>query len=148
MFWRAVWQSYAYVIENPATVCTVNNGVAVLNLPPPSANYVCDGDKMESGSMWLGIAGLMIIGILMSRSFKGSIIIGAPPPAPRHPEAMALAAISCDASQCRASLAWPTFGRLLREVLVTRMAQKLPRTERGFPYVTCHVLDVVYMSAQ
>jgi len=87
VFWLALWQSYAYVIDNPATVCTVNNGVAVLNLPPPSANYVCDGDKMESGSMWLGIAGLMIIGILMSRSFKGSIIIGAPPPAPRHTEA-------------------------------------------------------------
>ncbi|BDA45163.1 Adenine/guanine permease AZG1 [Coccomyxa sp. Obi] len=72
----AVKHEYAYVIDDPASVCTVSNGVAVLNLPPPSSNYACDGSKMESGSMWLGIAGLMLIGILMSRSFKGSIIIG------------------------------------------------------------------------
>ncbi len=65
------------MIDNPLTVCSVTNGVPVTNLPPPSSNYACVGDKMESGSMWLGIAGLMIIGILMSRSFKGSIVIGA-----------------------------------------------------------------------
>ena len=34
---------------------------------------------MQSGSMWLGLAGLMLVGILMSRSYKGSIIIGAAP---------------------------------------------------------------------
>ncbi|KAK9908098.1 hypothetical protein WJX75_002714 [Coccomyxa subellipsoidea] len=68
--------SFAYVIDDPLTVCTVSNGAPVTNLPPPSSNFFCDGDKMESGTMWLGIAGLVIIGILMSRSFKGSIIIG------------------------------------------------------------------------
>lgn len=67
------------MIDDPASVCTVANGVAVTNLPPPSSNYFCDGDKMESGSMWLGIAGLMLIAILMSRSFRGSIIIGVHP---------------------------------------------------------------------
>lgn len=67
------------MIDDPLTVCTVSNGAAVTNLPPPSSNFFCDGDKMESGTMWLGIAGLVIIGILMSRSFKGSIIIGEAP---------------------------------------------------------------------
>jgi xanthine/uracil/vitamin C permease (AzgA family) len=71
---------FTYVINNPAAVCEMSpSGAVVPNLPPPSANYECEGGKLQSGSMWLGVAGLMLTGILMSRSFKGSIIIGAPP---------------------------------------------------------------------
>jgi adenine/guanine/hypoxanthine permease len=31
---------------------------------------------MESGTVWLGLAGLLVMAVLMSRSFKGSIITG------------------------------------------------------------------------
>ena len=72
-------QVYSYVIEDPSSICSVSpHGLPVSNLPPASANFECDGGKMQSGSMWLGVAGLMLVGILMSRSYKGSIIIGAP----------------------------------------------------------------------
>lgn len=71
------------MIEDPNTVCSVSpTGQPKLNLPPASANFACDGGKMQSGSMWLGLAGLMLVGILMSRSYKGSIILGAAQGAP------------------------------------------------------------------
>ena len=69
---------FTYAIDNPNEVCHVSaSGAVVPNLPPPSSNYECIGGKLQSGSMWLGVAGLMLTGILMSRSFKGSIITGA-----------------------------------------------------------------------
>ena len=34
------------------------------------------GHKMESASVWLGIAGLVGIAVLMSRSFRGSVFVG------------------------------------------------------------------------
>lgn len=41
-----------------------------------SASYACMGHKMESASVWLGIAGLIGIAVLMSRSFRGSVFVG------------------------------------------------------------------------
>jgi xanthine/uracil/vitamin C permease (AzgA family) len=87
------------VIADPDAVCNVSaNGHVSTNLPPPSANYECVGDKLHSGSMWLGISGLILTGLLMSRSFKGSIILGARPrsskpfisPSPTTPEPQTL----------------------------------------------------------
>ena len=41
-----------------------------------STSYACLGHKMESATVWLGIAGLITIAILMSRSFRGSVFMG------------------------------------------------------------------------
>ena len=36
----------------------------------PSTNYACDTNKMEAGSLWLGLSGLAIIAVLMQRNVK------------------------------------------------------------------------------
>ncbi|KAK9837377.1 hypothetical protein WJX84_003189 [Apatococcus fuscideae] len=41
-----------------------------------STAYYCDGQKMHSATTWLGISGLIIMCVLMSRGFKGSVIVG------------------------------------------------------------------------
>ena len=69
-------QSSVYVVDDPGSVCTVVDGVVKTELPPASINFACTDGKMHNASTWLGIAGLMLMGILMSRSFKGSIITG------------------------------------------------------------------------
>ena len=69
-------QSSVYVVDDPSSVCTVVDGVVKTELPPASINFACTDGKMHNASTWLGIAGLMLMGILMSRSFKGSIITG------------------------------------------------------------------------
>ena len=73
--WRV--QTSVYVIDDPDGVCSVGvDGSAKTTLPPASINFACSGGKMDNVSTWLGVAGLMLMGILMSRSFKGSIITG------------------------------------------------------------------------
>ena len=69
-------QSSVYVIDNDDSVCAVVDGLVKTTLPPASINFSCTDSKMTNPSTWLGIAGLMLMGILMSRSFKGSIITG------------------------------------------------------------------------
>ena len=41
-----------------------------------STTFHCSGHKMESGPLWLGLAGLLAIAVMMSRSFRGSVFIG------------------------------------------------------------------------
>ena len=65
-----------YVIDDGDQVCTLVDGIVKTTLPPASINFTCTDSKMTNPSTWLGIAGLMLMGILMSRSFKGSIITG------------------------------------------------------------------------
>ncbi|KAK9811846.1 hypothetical protein WJX72_011125 [[Myrmecia] bisecta] len=66
-----------YVIPQNSSVCSLDaNGVIVQSLPPTGGNHACMGHKMQSGSVWLGLSGLILIGILMSRSVKGSIMCG------------------------------------------------------------------------
>ena len=75
----SVWcvQTSVYVIADPDSVCSVAaDGSVKATLPPASINFACSGGKMDNVSTWLGVAGLMLMGILMSRSFKGSIITG------------------------------------------------------------------------
>lgn len=71
-------QSSVYVIDDGDQVCTLVDGIVKTTLPPASINFSCTDSKMTNPSTWLGIAGLMLMGILMSRSFKGSIITGGP----------------------------------------------------------------------
>ena len=77
-------QESVYVIDDADSVCTVVDGVVKTILPPASINFSCGDSKMQNASTWLGIAGLMFMGILMSRSFKGSIITGEPCITPSH----------------------------------------------------------------
>lgn len=73
--WRV--QTSVYVIDDPDGVCSIGvDGSVKATLPPASINFACSGGKMDNVSTWLGVAGLMLMGILMSRSFKGSIITG------------------------------------------------------------------------
>ena len=52
-------------------------GALVPNLPAPGPNYQCvGGHKLHSGAMWLGLAGFFLMVILMSRGFRGAIIVG------------------------------------------------------------------------
>ncbi|KAK9847251.1 hypothetical protein WJX84_005524 [Apatococcus fuscideae] len=47
------------------------------SLPPlNSTAYYCNGQKMHSATMWLGISGFIIMCVLMSRGFKGAVIVG------------------------------------------------------------------------
>ena len=41
-----------------------------------STTFHCNGHKMESATLWLGLAGLLAIAVMMSRSFRGSVFIG------------------------------------------------------------------------
>ena len=41
-----------------------------------STSYACMGHKMESATVWLGLAGLVATAVLMSRSFRGSVFVG------------------------------------------------------------------------
>ena len=77
-------QESVYVIDDADSVCTVVDGIVKTTLPPASINFSCGDSKMHNASTWLGIAGLMFMGILMSRSFKGSIITGEPCINPSH----------------------------------------------------------------
>ena len=38
--------------------------------------FHCNGHEMQAGTLWLGIAGLLVIAVMMSRSFRGSVFIG------------------------------------------------------------------------
>ena len=56
-------------------ICAIQDGVAVPNylssaITTPSTSMSCTTDKMESGALWLGLAGLAIIAVLMQRNVK------------------------------------------------------------------------------
>jgi len=57
-------------------VCNPPAGEFAPYTGPKSDNFMCLGHKMESATLWLGLAGLAITTILMSRGFRGSIIVG------------------------------------------------------------------------
>ncbi|KAK9793759.1 hypothetical protein WJX73_004292 [Symbiochloris irregularis] len=68
--------SYATVCPADPTSFTAD-GVALPNLPAPGPNYQCiGGHKLHGAATWLGIAGFAIMVILMSRGFRGAIIVG------------------------------------------------------------------------
>ena len=57
------------------SICAIQDGVAVPNylssaITTPSTSMSCNTDKMEAGSLWLGLAGLAIIAVLMQRNVK------------------------------------------------------------------------------
>ena len=62
----------------PAVPKSFNSeGLPLPNLPAAGANYQCTGGhKLHGAATWLGIAGLAIMVILMSRGFRGAIIVG------------------------------------------------------------------------
>ena len=65
-------------MPDPAQVCQIVNGTALpTGLATASGVTFCEGGKMTNASLWLGIAGLFLISVLMSRSYKGPIILGA-----------------------------------------------------------------------
>ena len=45
-------------------------------LPLASSSHVCQGHRMENATVWLGLSGLVLIALLMSRSVKGPIALG------------------------------------------------------------------------
>ncbi len=67
-----------YVIPHAEAICHADEktGHVSMKLPPPANVFACSGDKMAAGTVWLGLGGLALTAVLMSRSFKGSIIIG------------------------------------------------------------------------
>ena len=53
------------------------DGLPTANLPAPGSNYQCvGGHKLHGGTMWLGLAGFFLMVVLMSRGFRGAIIVG------------------------------------------------------------------------
>ena len=74
-----------YIPKNETTfnaICTnptsfTDDGLAKPNLPPAGSNYQCvGGHKLHGATMWLGLAGFFFMVVLMSRGFRGAIIIG------------------------------------------------------------------------
>lgn len=71
------YRIYPYYIQDPSTVCSpAQNGGTLPNLPPAGTAYECLTHKMHSGPMWLGLGGLAIMTILMSRNVRAAIIVG------------------------------------------------------------------------
>ena len=68
--------------SRPCTACLAARPATACMCADPrwagqaSSVFLCDGHVMESASVWLGIAGLLVIAVLMSRSFRGSVFIG------------------------------------------------------------------------
>jgi hypothetical protein len=60
------------VVRNTSDVCTLaGNGTAVTTaLGAGSPNYACLHGRMESATMWLGIAGFCISAIMLQRRVK------------------------------------------------------------------------------
>ncbi|BDA42913.1 Adenine/guanine permease AZG1 [Coccomyxa sp. Obi] len=70
-------QVHPYYIADTTGICTpVPNGPPPPNLPPEGPNYECPTWKLNSGPLWMGLGCLAIMSILMSRNFKGAIIVG------------------------------------------------------------------------
>lgn len=69
---------YAIADPSPSAVCSVDpkTGALSADLGPAGANYMCKGGKMHSPTMWLGIAGFVVIVILMARRVNGAIMAG------------------------------------------------------------------------
>lgn len=66
-------QVQPYYISDPSGVCS---GPTTPNLPAPGASYMCSGNILHSGPMWLGAAGFVIMWILMARGINGGVIYG------------------------------------------------------------------------
>ncbi len=61
---------HPYFIADTTGVCTPEGNAPLPNLPPAGANYECPTWKLNSGPIWMGLGGLAIMSILMSRNFK------------------------------------------------------------------------------
>eukprot|EP00891_Asterochloris_glomerata_P006365 jgi/Astpho2/6365/e_gw1.00091.6.1_t len=73
--------TYTISASDMSSICAIEDGVAVPNylssaITTPSTSMACNTDKMEAGSLWLGLAGLAIIAVLMQRNVKGAIMVG------------------------------------------------------------------------
>jgi hypothetical protein len=68
----AQYQAPTFVVRNSSQVCTLAaNGTAVESvLGAGSPNYACLHGRMESATMWLGIAGFCISAIMLQRRVK------------------------------------------------------------------------------
>jgi AGZA family xanthine/uracil permease-like MFS transporter len=65
--------TFGFGVPKPADVCAVVNGTLELTSAwVPSGNFACaSAGVMRSPTMWLGIAGGMVMAILMARNVKG-----------------------------------------------------------------------------
>ena len=64
-----------YYIANTTSVCDAGATNAPLpNLPVAGTAYECPTWKLNSGPLWMGLGCLAIMTILMSRSFKVSML--------------------------------------------------------------------------
>ncbi|KAI8469129.1 MAG: xanthine/uracil/vitamin C permease-like protein [Monoraphidium minutum] len=69
--------TYAIADPSPSKICSIDsNGRFTADLGPASANYVCRGGRLHSPTMWLGVAGFVVIVILMARRVNGAIMMG------------------------------------------------------------------------
>ncbi len=67
----AKYQRPTYVIDDIGQACAIAaNGSAVPTLGIASPTYKCLQGRMESATMWLGIAGFCITAIMMQRRIK------------------------------------------------------------------------------
>lgn len=70
---------YSPASTDPAKICRVDWGakkVLEANLGAPSPNYMCKGGRLHSASLWLGLAGFLLIVLLMARRVNGAIMAG------------------------------------------------------------------------
>ena len=71
---------HAFLVRDPSQVCLPGpNNTVITQLGTASSVTFCEGGKMSNASLWLGITGLFLMAVLMSRSYKGPIIMGAVP---------------------------------------------------------------------
>ena len=65
------------MVRNTSDVCTLaGNGTAVTTaLGAGSPNYACLHGRMESATMWLGIAGFCISAIMLQRRVKARLVL-------------------------------------------------------------------------
>jgi hypothetical protein len=76
----ARYQAPTFVVRNTSDVCTLaGNGTAVTTaLGAGSPNYACLHGRMESATMWLGIAGFCISAIMLQRRVKVRCCLAGP----------------------------------------------------------------------
>lgn len=67
--------SFDAICTNPTSF--TDDGAPLPNLPAPGSNYQCvGGHKLHGATTWLGLAGFLLMVVLMSRGFRGAIVVG------------------------------------------------------------------------
>ncbi|KAL6774528.1 XUV2 [Auxenochlorella protothecoides x Auxenochlorella symbiontica] len=72
---------YTFSTAQLESACILSDGAAIANPAnsgwTPSSNYFCESaGVMRSGQTWLGIAGGMLMAVLLAKNLKGALMVG------------------------------------------------------------------------